>query len=262
MCKRLLTALTLFILSGGFALASPAAACETTISDNAVISGSWFSTCRSTVRRGAYAQLYTFTLAQASFVQIDLESSIDSRLYLLSPRGGLGRVITSDDNSGGNLNARIRQSLTAGTYMIEATTTIPGLTGSFRLSVRTNGGPSSCRTGLSLGSTARGNWAPACVSVHRTGSNARYYTFTLTKQTNVQIDLTSSVDSYLYLLTGASAGGNVLSSNDNSGGRGNARISRTLPSGTYTVEATTNLPGVPGAFTLKVAKIGKAGEED
>lgn len=134
------------------------------------------------------------------------------------------------------------------------------MSGPFALSLRSDGGGSACRTALAVGATARASWAPACTSVHRPGSNARYYTFNLTKQTKVQIDLASTAaDAFLYLLPGASPSNNWITLNDNGGGKGNARISQTLAAGTYTVEATTSLPGAQGAFTLKVAKVGKDG---
>lgn len=236
--------------------------CRMTVAANLTRNDSWTNACTSVHRTGSNAKYFTFTLPQPVSVQIDVVSNTDSYLYLLAGDNPNNNFITSNDNGGGNFNARLVRNLVAGTYTVEATTESPGLTGPFTLSIRADGGGPACRTSLSLGATARGSWAPACISVHRTGSNARYYTFTLTKQTNVQIDLTSSIDSYLYLLTGASASNNFITSNDNGGGRGNARINRTLPAGTYTVEATTSLPAVPGAFTLKVAKVGKADEED
>ena len=146
----------------------------------------------------------------------------------------------------------------AGTYTIEATTFDSGVSGAFNLKIRADGGGPACRTALNLGATANGSWTAVCTSVHRPGSNARYYTFTVTKPTQVQIDLASSaVDSYLYLLPGSSPSNSPVTSNDNGGGRGNARISRTLAIGTYTLEATTALAGTTGPFTVKVTKIGK-----
>ena len=73
----------------------------------------------------------------------------------------------------------------------------------------------------------------------------------------VQIDAVSGSDSYLYLLAGDNPSNNVITSNDNGGGNFNARIVRTPARGTYTIEATTNLAGAQGAFTLKLIKLGK-----
>jgi hypothetical protein len=84
MRKQLWVVCSLFMALGGFALAAPGSACQATISGNASVSGSWFATCASANRRGAYAQYYTFTLAETAVVQIDLESSVDPYLYLLA----------------------------------------------------------------------------------------------------------------------------------------------------------------------------------
>ena len=74
-----------------------------------------------------------------------------------------------------------------------------------------------CR--LTLGSpsgtvTQTGTWTSDCDSVNRIGSYALFYTFTLKQETELQIDLTSSQDTYLFLLDGAGTDGTVEDSND------------------------------------------------
>lgn len=240
-------------LSGWLALAAPgAAACQSSIAENATVSGSWFATCTSVNRTGAYAQYYTFTLAKTSYVQIDLTSSVDPYMYLLAGDQPSHSLITFNDNGGGNFNSRLQRTLTPGTYTIEATTSNRALTGSFRLTVRANGGPDSCRTAIDANADANGSWADECVSVHRGGSYARYYTFTLAAPAKVQIDLVSNVDSYFYLLAGDSPANNIITFNDNGGGNSNARILRDLVAGTYTIEATTSDPAVGGTFRVSV----------
>ena len=256
MKKSLFMVVSLFMVSGWFALAAPGAACQAAISGNATVSGSWFSTCASVNHRGSYAQYYTFTLAETAIVQIDLESSVDPYLYLLAGDRPVDRFITSNDNGAGNFNSRIVRQLTAGTYTIEATTRNTGFTGSFRLSVWTNGGPGSCRSVIGANADADGSWTADCTSIHRTGSYARYYTFTVPATTSVQIDLVSNADSYLYLLSGDSPANGFITSNDNGGGNFNARIVRTLVPGTYTIEATTDDPAVTGSFRVSVRSAG------
>ena len=64
------------------------------------------------------------------------------------------------------------------------------------------------------------------------------------------IDLRSSAfDAYLYVMSSA---GTVLASNDNGGGNGNARLTLTLPQGTYFIEVTSSDHGVTGAYTLSM----------
>ena len=247
------------------ALEGPGNACPVTslgrLSGTVTRTGRWSSDCASANRTGRYARFYSFTLAQAGDVQIDLESSQDSYLYLLNGSGTGGTIVTSNDDSGTGNNARITQRLAAGTYTVEATTFGSGRTGSFTLTVAASGGGSTCPV-TSLGSlsgtvTRTGGWSPDCASVNRTGRYARFYSFTLAQAGDVQIDLESSQDSYLYLLNGSGTGGTIVTSNDDSGSGNNARITRRLAAGTYTIEATTYSVRT-GNFTLKVEVSGSS----
>ena len=100
--------------------------------------------------------------------------------------------------------------------------------------------------------TRNGAWTGACASTRRSGRYARFYSFTLNQQTEVQIDLTSSQDTYLYLLRGADANGTVVTDNDDfEAVSTNSRITETLAAGTYTIEATTYAEGVIGVSPWK-----------
>ena len=121
-----------------------------------------------------------------------------------------------------------------------------------------------CR--LTLGSpsgtvTQTGTWTSDCDSVNRIGSYALFYTFTLKQETELQIDLTSSQDTYLFLLNGAGTDGAVAASNDDVVVTEdvNSRISTTLAAGAYTIEATTYTPRITGDFTLTITVAGGSG---
>ena len=101
--------------------------------------------------------------------------------------------------------------------------------------------------------TRTGAWADDCNSEARSGSYARYYSFTLTQAGQVEINLTSGADSYLVLRAGEGRTGMMVASNDNVGSRNfNSSINMMLDAGTYTVEATTYFAGQTGDFTLSV----------
>ncbi len=110
--------------------------CTSVLSGDGSVSGAWASECRSEDRHGRYAWFYTFTLDSTNEVTIDLMSSADTYLYL---RRGLGRkssaVLALDDDGGDGYNSRIRRSLAAGDYTIEATTYRASTAGSFTLTV-------------------------------------------------------------------------------------------------------------------------------
>ena len=106
---------------------------------------------------------------------------------------------------------------------------------------------------LAGAATRNGTWASDCESSVSGRGYARYYSFSLAQGRAVTIDLTSSVDTYLYLRQEDETSGAALHENDNHQGSTSAsRIQETLAAGTYTVEATTNPAGAAGSFTLTI----------
>ena len=104
------------------------------IMPTAVITGSWNSDCASGRRPGSYVRLYTFTLAEASEVMIELESGVaGTYLYLLQGGGRTGRVLEDYGSERGS--AQLGHTLSAGTYTIEVATYGEGQTGEFTLTV-------------------------------------------------------------------------------------------------------------------------------
>ena len=110
--------------------------CVETVSADGAVSGSWDSDCASESRDGSYAGYYAFTLSESAEVTITLESSVDTYLYLREGAGRDGSVLhENDDIVSGNTNSEIQETLSAGTYTIEATTHDAGATGDFTLTV-------------------------------------------------------------------------------------------------------------------------------
>ena len=114
--------------------------------------------------------------------------------------------------------------------------------------------------------TINGAWDGACPSNREPepygGSGARfarYYSFALDAAANVSITLTSSEDTYLYLLDGANKEGPDLYENDDiiPGSNLNSRIEQQLQPGEYTIEATTYYSQKTGEFTLEVSGISR-----
>ena len=96
-------------------------------------------------------------------------------------------------------------------------------------------------------------WVSDCPSTAKSGSYARYYSFTLNAPTQVEMNLTAPVDALLALRQGRGRDGTMVASNDNVGSRNpNSAINMMLAAGTYTVEATTYFAGQTGGFTLSV----------
>lgn len=250
MSKRIFLSLLflLFMLPGTLL-----AACITPISFDTDVADSWETNCASEHRDNSYAKYYTFTLASDLEVTIDLTSKQDTFLYLLSGSDETGSIVDQNDDGGSGSNSRIVITLVAGTYTVEATTYSPFTTGNFVVSVyRDVPAEGDCGEVIPLNTDVSGSWKSDCASQHRAGSYAKYYTFTLANSKDVTIDLTSTQDTYMYLLSGSSQTGSVLLEDDDGGSGSNSRIIITLFAGTYTVEATTFDSGVSGNFVVSV----------
>ena len=224
---------------------------------NTSVSGSWDGSCASTSRSGPYGRFYSFTLNQRTRVQIDLTSPLDTYLYLLSGSDSLGTILYEDDDGGtGRNDSHLDVTLERGTYTIEATTFSSGVTGNFSLNIHATAATANCfqhRGTLTAGDTRIiSEWTGECASTNEIGSYARFYAFALTQRTRVRIDLSSSADTYLYLLRGADSEGTALASNNDGGTGTNSRLDLTLDAGTYTIEATTYDAAVTGNFSLTI----------
>ena len=218
--------------------------CHTELSGDGTTYGVWDDDCTSLTRKDTNARFYTFTVKQNSRVTIDLSSSVDTYLYLREGADALsGGYMRSDDDDGSGNNSRISETLSPGDYTIEATTYSSETTGDFTLDVdflATAALAATCGETLPGDGSVTGAWTGACDSTTRDGSYARFYTFTVTQNSLVTIDLSSSVDTYLYLREGADAlSGGYMRSDDDDGSGNNSRISETLSPGDYTIEATT-----------------------
>ena len=142
-----------------------------------------------------------------------------------------------------------------------AIVTILGIAAS--IGIRGTGAQTSCIDALTGDGTISGTWSSDCISQNTpteptnppSGTRyARYYSFALTSQSDVTIDLTSTEDTYLYLMEDTGTNGNVLRENDDAEtGNTNSRITANLPSGDYTIEATTYDLTTLGDFTLTIA---------
>lgn len=91
-----------------------------------------------------------------------------------------------------------------------------------------------------------GNWASSAGRNANAAGNPNF-TLTLNAAATVEIDLMSSVDTYLYL---KDANGNVIASNDDGGAGYNSKIVQSLAAGTYTAVAATYSSGQSGSFSM------------
>ena len=145
-----------------------------------------------------------------------------------------------------------------------ALTPTPGSTPGATLTPTPQPAASSCVEALPANNTVTRTWDTGCQSTDRSGSYARWYTFTLDQDSAVTISLESTTDTYLYLRSGNNAtsesgstpGRPQHENDDHTGGNladdTDSQIATNLTAGTYTIEATTFTAGQTGSFTLTV----------
>jgi hypothetical protein len=234
-----------------FTAAVNGASCLSELALDAPMSAAWSKECASTAVTGGYARYYNVVVKSPQVLTAMLSSPKDTYLVLHDGTDQYAPVLAQDDNSGIGTNAMITKVLTPGTYTFEVTTTTPKQLGNFDFAVRRNTAP--CMTPIALGQSVEASWADTCVSPTLDDHYAKFHTFSLPSARTVTIQLTSATDSYLVLRGGPDQQlGPLVASDDNSGGGTNARISMTLPSGTYTIEATTGQAMQQGAYTLQL----------
>ena len=123
------------------AVANPCVEALGSLSGTIVRAGSWTPDCTSTARREEefvwYTRYYTFNLARAAGVRLDLLSAdADTYLYVRDGAGsGSALAVRNDDCHDETLNSCIDTRLQPGTYTIEATTFVPATVGAFSLTL-------------------------------------------------------------------------------------------------------------------------------
>ena len=132
--------------------------------------------------------------------------------------------------------------------------TISTTNGAVTVAIEADESLSPCTTKLTSDGVTQGEWTNSCESFAPGRDLAQFYTFEITQQSEVTIDLTSSHDTYLYLRQGKSTltGNSVYHNDDVGGGNYNSRIKRTLKPGWYTIEATTFHANRTGPFQLEI----------
>ena len=108
---------------------------------------------------------------------------------------------------------------------------------------------------LIAGTAISGTWTTDCPAANRANGSAYYakfYTFTLDSQEELEFRITSDARPYLYLLTGAGTDGEVLFQIRHLSGDGFSQEQVLLQPGSYTLEVTTAQPNATGDYTLNL----------
>ena len=236
----------------------------------------WHAECPSTSSPGSYSTYYHYEPEHSGMVEITLTSpDADEELYLWEG----DRQVNEHSSLWYSCLAQcayVEQWVEAGeTYVIEVTSDKPAADGKYLLALRrylqlwnTPEAPvahdGECRQVVAVTGDDRshsirrsfgdfGNrlsgerWAWPCHSVKHAGHYANYYTFELTEQRAVSIELTVPGGGHLILRKGTYGSGPILGESDS------RKLSGTLAAGTYTVEVAMNAPNGNGhSFNLEI----------
>jgi len=225
----------------------------TTVAVPQTVNGSLASSdCKLTTSDPRPADLYKFTLPSTQVVILTTQSAAFQPITNLYDVNG--NFIVADSSSAGQ--SRVTRTLPAGTYYVAAEGKTFTSNGAYTLSL-TGSATVACSAASSIqtitpttaGTTVAGTLVAGDCTIFD-GTFADVYKITVTTTATVQVDLTSTAfDAYLWLYDANFAS---ITSDDNSGGGTNARLSRSLTAGTYYIEANTFAFGQTGAYSLTV----------
>ncbi|HXS95353.1 MAG TPA: PPC domain-containing protein [Candidatus Limnocylindrales bacterium] len=198
---------------------------------------------------------YQFTLPSDSTIAAVMTSSdLDGSLTL---QDSTGAVLRTDDNSYGNGDPLIVQFLPAGTYRLAARGASSNVGGLYQVTLLASPGP---RAGFCASKAPLTPGAPVSGVLTYTGCQypdgtfADIYQINIAAAATVDLKLKSpDFDAYLVL---QDAKGNVVATDDDSGGGTDARIQQPLQPGTYYVYAKpfANYYSV-GNYTLSLSLV-------
>ncbi|NQW62314.1 MAG: pre-peptidase C-terminal domain-containing protein [Deltaproteobacteria bacterium] len=193
---------------------------------------------------GQWVKAFRFNAKAADEIEARLTAQFDAYLILLSPTG---ETVAQADEGGGGTNAKLRASLPlSGEYTLLVSSAASGSGGDFTVELL-GAEPASATPArpLTPGTMQRANMA---AQVGGTRVSDRY---TLVSKGAQYLDARMSAENFDPLLSLVGPGGDLLATDDDSGGGTNARIRYTLPAaGNYTLIASRFDAATGGDYLL------------
>ena len=198
----------------------------------------------------------SFELDEAAVLDVVMRSTdFDAYLVLTDDQGNL---VTEDDDSGGNMDARIIWPLQPGSYLLWATSFGEEETGGFRIesSLRE---PTEGTSRIEVGERREGVLTQASQLYAPRGTYINYYELVITESMEVTIDLGSmAFDAYLVL---EDESGQLITENDDAFfGTTDAQVTHRLAPGRYRIGVTTYGRDSTGAYQLEVERAAPSGQ--
>ncbi len=201
-------------------------------------------------------QAYSFQCAAGQAFQMDVISDWDNYAMVFDPSGN---QVAHDDDSGGNLNARIQYTCPMnGTYLLAVSTySATTTTGAYTLRVQASAPGAAVTAGvigtIGLNQQVQNNLTPDAPRYN--GKPFQAYNFACTAGQAFQMDVISTWDNYAIVFDPV---GNPVATDDDSGGSLNARVQHTCQlTGTYRLAVSTySASTTTGPYTMRVQALG------
>lgn len=219
---------------------------------------------------GKSLDLYQYTFENDSEIDIQLDSqSFNAFLYLVrvsATQAAIPSFTFTDDNSGSGSNARLTESIQAGTYWLGVSSVNNGAQGSYDVSIisSTSNPSSSFETfssiyGVDVLVNPNSDISGSLVSTDFV-FNSKFLDLVqieVEATSTVKIDLTSSAfDTNLLLVDIVNNEvGNLARQDDNGGSGTNSRLETTLSPGTYWLGITSFAPNESGNYDIAITLV-------
>lgn len=209
--------------------------------------------------RGRF-HLYRFEASAGERLAIELSSDdFDAFLVVGDRSAGIFNPTEQDDDSGGELDARIRFVVPRdGTYWVIAQALSDYSTGAYTLALSRLPAPRpAVAVPLAVGASALGELSEDDAMQEDDESFYDLYTFQAADGQRYAVSMSSpSFDTYLHLGSGTAADFQEIVSNDDGGDGTDSRIVFTPErTGTYTVQATSYAAGATGEYSISIAQL-------
>jgi len=246
------------MLAAALAGAAAPAAAQDAIRVGQTVSGSLAESDPALAERGRF-KVYRFDARKGQRLVATLRSgTFDAFLTVARSVGGLTDALKTDDDNGGDTDARVRFTAPAdGQYLLVAQSLNEEGMGDFTLELAnaptpTTGQPRAIR----LGQTLTGSLAESDAVLDEDDSFYDTYTITVRQGQRLLIDMKSdSFDTYLAFGRMENGEFNAAQTDDDSGDGTNARLRATVETaGEYVIRANSLGAGLTGPYTLSVAE--------
>jgi hypothetical protein len=247
------------------AAAAPGAAQQpTAIQPGHTVTGSLSPGDPTMMGQGPF-RVYRLDATAGQRLVLTLQSSdFDAFLSVLRPVGGITEMLASDDDSGGEMNARLRWVVPAtGPYFVLAHALGANTSGRYTLRVEEAAPPRPATPqAISTGEARRGTLTQQSPVLDNYGSDVFYDLYSIDGRAGQHLVITLDSDDFDAFLEFGPIIGNVVNvtHSDDDGGEGmNSRLRVTIPAdGRYGVNARPLSADVFGSYTITVREAAPA----